>query len=130
MVKYPQTIHWQQAMNCLSVFDNFVGLVLKGLRLIHFDILLAIYNDRSSNDRSSSIIWNSCSEKRLSWIHFQCILAFKPAILLKKDSIACAFPVNFRIFFRAEYYRTLAECHVSGHQSSEWIRERKLNNSL
>ena len=31
MVKHPQTICWQQPPNCLSVFDNFVELVLKEL---------------------------------------------------------------------------------------------------
>ena len=33
MVKHSQTICWQQTTNCLSVFDDFVGLVLKSLRL-------------------------------------------------------------------------------------------------
>ena len=32
MVKYTQTIRQQQPMNCLSVFDHFVGLTLKGLK--------------------------------------------------------------------------------------------------
>ena len=31
MVKYTRTIRWQQSTNCLSVFDSFVGLALKGL---------------------------------------------------------------------------------------------------
>ena len=31
MVKYTQTIRRQQLMNCLSVFDHFVGLALKRL---------------------------------------------------------------------------------------------------
>ena len=33
MVKYTQTIRRQQSTSCLSVFDHFVGLALKGLRL-------------------------------------------------------------------------------------------------
>ena len=33
MVKHTQTIRLQQPMNCLSVFDHFVGLALKGLIL-------------------------------------------------------------------------------------------------
>ena len=33
MVKYTQVIRWQQSMNCLSVFDHFVELALKGLAL-------------------------------------------------------------------------------------------------
>ena len=32
MVKHTQTIRQQQRTNCLSVFDQFVGLALKGLR--------------------------------------------------------------------------------------------------
>ena len=31
MVKHTQTIRRQQPTNCLSVFDHFVGLPLKGL---------------------------------------------------------------------------------------------------
>ena len=32
MVKHTQTIRRQKPMNCLSVFDYFVGLTLKGLK--------------------------------------------------------------------------------------------------
>ena len=32
MVKHAQTIHWLLPSNCLSVFDHFVGLALKGLK--------------------------------------------------------------------------------------------------
>ena len=39
MVKHTQTIRRQQPPNCLSVFDHFVGLALKGLNyLLVFDI--------------------------------------------------------------------------------------------
>ena len=31
MVKHTETIRRQQPANCLSVFDRFVGLALKGL---------------------------------------------------------------------------------------------------
>ena len=31
MVKHTQTIRWQQPTNCLSMFEHFVGLALKGL---------------------------------------------------------------------------------------------------
>ena len=33
MVKRTQTIRRQQPMNCLSVFDHFAGLTLKGLNV-------------------------------------------------------------------------------------------------
>ena len=32
MVKHTETIRPQKPTNCLSVFDHFVGLALKGLR--------------------------------------------------------------------------------------------------
>ena len=31
MVKHTQTFRWQQATNCDSVYDHFVGLTLKRL---------------------------------------------------------------------------------------------------
>ena len=31
MVSHTQTVRWQQPTNCFSVFDHFMGLVLKGL---------------------------------------------------------------------------------------------------
>ena len=34
MVKHTQTIRRQQSTNCLSVFNHFVGLVLKELKLV------------------------------------------------------------------------------------------------
>ena len=34
MVKHAQTIRRQKAINCLSVFDHFVGLALKGLIVV------------------------------------------------------------------------------------------------
>ena len=44
MVKHTQTIRRLLPMNCLSVFDHFVGLVRKGLKpealTYHFSILL------------------------------------------------------------------------------------------
>ena len=32
MVNYTQGVRWQQPTNCLSVFDHFVKLALKGLK--------------------------------------------------------------------------------------------------
>ena len=34
MVKHTQTIRWLLPMNCLNVFDHFLGLALKGPCLI------------------------------------------------------------------------------------------------
>ena len=33
MVKRTQTIRWQQPMNCLSVFDHYVEMVRKWLKM-------------------------------------------------------------------------------------------------
>ena len=34
MVKHAQTTCWQQPTNCLSVFDHFWGLAIKGVNLV------------------------------------------------------------------------------------------------
>ena len=39
MVKHTQTVNRQKTTNCLSVFDHFVGLALKGLNIILESIL-------------------------------------------------------------------------------------------
>ena len=36
MVKHTQTIRQLLPMNCLSLFDHFVGLALKGLTFVTF----------------------------------------------------------------------------------------------
>ena len=44
MVKHTQTNRRQQPMNCLSVFDHFVGLAIKGLTLqLHINKLMKMY---------------------------------------------------------------------------------------
>ena len=48
MVKHTQTIRRQQPTNCLSVFDHFVGLVLKGLK-ISCKTLTFIYFENGDN---------------------------------------------------------------------------------
>ena len=39
MVKHTQTVHRQQPTNCLSMFDHFVGLALKELTYVPFEII-------------------------------------------------------------------------------------------
>ena len=39
MVKHTQNICRQQPTNCLSVFDHFVGLALKGLKISLFSLI-------------------------------------------------------------------------------------------
>ena len=43
MVKHTQTIRRQQPTNSLSVFDNFVVLALKGLKLFKLETLLRYF---------------------------------------------------------------------------------------
>ena len=38
MVKHTQTIRRQESTNCLSVFDHFVGLAIKGLKNIYYSV--------------------------------------------------------------------------------------------
>ena len=38
MVKHTQTIRWLLQTNCLSVFDHFAGLVIKGLMNVEKDM--------------------------------------------------------------------------------------------
>ena len=42
MVKYTQTICRQKPTNCLSVFDHFVGLALKGLRRCKVSVIATV----------------------------------------------------------------------------------------
>ena len=42
MVKHAQTIRRQKPTNCLSVFDHFVGLALKGLRKVNIEAIRKI----------------------------------------------------------------------------------------
>ena len=37
MATHTQTIHRQQPKNCLSEFNHFVGLALKGLKIVHIN---------------------------------------------------------------------------------------------
>ena len=47
MVKHTQTICRQQQVICLSVFDHFVGLVLKGLRKTYEIFQESFFQDKN-----------------------------------------------------------------------------------
>ena len=49
MIKHTQTIRQQQPTNCLSVFDHFVGLALKGLNILR-QVLKTIFAKRFTFD--------------------------------------------------------------------------------
>ena len=39
MVKHTEAIRWTLSTNCLSVFDHFVGLALKGLMISKLNLV-------------------------------------------------------------------------------------------
>ena len=57
MVKHTQTICRQQPTNCLSAFDDFLGLALKGLILKKHSILMSYLSSFSSWYLLYSIGW-------------------------------------------------------------------------
>ena len=86
MVKHTQTIRLQQPANCLSVFDHFVNLALKGLRL---------YELVTTNSRS-------CFHKYISTVskgfyHFQRTL-HKLHLGLCRQIVVLAVPAATNIF--------------------------------
>ena len=68
MVKHAQTIRWQQPTNCLSVFDHFLGLALKGLTLNIFSLNRTVSVPSAPllslevKDRSIILRWNVTQE--------------------------------------------------------------------
>ena len=58
MVEHTQTIYRQKSKNCLSVFDRFVGLVVKGLKYVwqFFNILHEKVKKHTENINCSSQI--------------------------------------------------------------------------
>ena len=61
MVKQTQTIRWQEPTNCLNVFDHFVRLAPKGLKVtcISIFVCLLVFTSKTT-DQTQEI------EKRLS----------------------------------------------------------------
>ena len=50
MVKHSQTIRRQKLTNCLNVLDHFVGLVLKGLKLVIKVLYEVLLEDKLPED--------------------------------------------------------------------------------
>ena len=71
MVKHTQTIRWQQPTNCLSVFDHFKWLVLKGLNLADQTqlFLRLLINQRYLKNRITLIPYR--------FLYFSCHLVVK-----------------------------------------------------
>ena len=70
MVKQIQTIRRQKPTNCLSLFDRFVGLALKGLnpQLTHFMLLVSFYTPWKQQGKIwySDVIW-AYRKRVLTW---------------------------------------------------------------
>ena len=73
MAKHTQRIRWQQPKNCLSVFDHFVNLALKGLTLALTLYACHPQKDRNIFQRDKSIRDNYCTPiiKTTKIIQFQ-----------------------------------------------------------
>ena len=69
MIKYTQTIRLQQPTNCLSVFDHFVKLVLKGLSNFQSTIIL----QEAIIKKQLRIIFVMLQEKRRVVVSFRFI---------------------------------------------------------
>ena len=78
MVKHTQTIRRQQPTNCLSVFDHFVGLALKGLKFsnpFQFSPIFHFYSlenpQKTSGVRKGTSAWSSlCQAISCQCFHF------------------------------------------------------------
>ena len=79
MVKHTEIIHQQQPPNCLSVFDQFVGLALKGFsKVFTWKILQNISHDN---------------------ILFSHLIDFTNAKILNRDHPLSAYATIFQKFF-------------------------------
>ena len=72
MVKCTQTIRWQLPTNCLSVFDHFVRLVLKGLK-DHIEQLTVICNCLYSKKFTISVCFTWCTRSGNRKILMDCL---------------------------------------------------------
>ena len=59
MVKHTQTVRRQQSTNCLSVFDHFVGLALKGLTnlILHYKLNYMLPNSKHGSFSHFVVHW-------------------------------------------------------------------------
>ena len=56
MVKYTQTIRRLLSTSCLSVFDHFVGLALKGLFDFLYDILRDLHSLKNVKNTHGGVL--------------------------------------------------------------------------
>ena len=101
MVKHTQTIRQQQPTNCLSVFDYFVGLELKGLKVVHIgEVARWVFPTNKSNP-----IWGrdlgfftNCALKRTfkSWILIRS--SELKSNVLKVNHIKCSKLITRQVF--------------------------------
>ena len=66
MVKHIQTIRQQKPTNCLSVFDHFVELALKGLKEIPFDGTFQTPSQTHNWKKTATFIANVCKNTTLN----------------------------------------------------------------
>ena len=78
MVKHPQTIFRLLPTNCVSVFDHFVGLALKGLKKIDFNCKIQFRTNLPFNPFQPSIAFHIetshllCFAKQKTGFYMKC----------------------------------------------------------
>ena len=94
MVRHTQTICWEHPASCLNVFDNFVGLALKGLKrnFLHHTVigylsnLLMFYHyflcKASSRSTTSLYPKISCGCVKINWHQVFQLIFLKVLVLV------------------------------------------------
>ena len=76
MVKHTQTIRRQKLTNCLSVFDHFVGLALKGLKMqIFYNWKISCQKLKQKKRRSSRELIKSTHAQKI-FLFFESIYSY------------------------------------------------------
>ena len=122
MIKHTQTIHWLLPINCLSVFDHFVGLALKYFKhsiqivpMFPFTLTLSVILWQYCNVLESKNSHRRCSIKKDVLENFakftrkHMFRSIRPTTLLKKRLQHICFPVNFSRFLRAPFFIELLQ---------------------
>ena len=115
MVKHTQTIRWQQSANCLSVFDHFVGLALKGLTWC-LTANAAWCSSKRNNFTGCIIVTFSVPLFRLN---------YKDFVLLKKLFWICQHLIKYGADdFEFSAFLHLRFCEIShGNTGFNWKRD-------
>ena len=96
MVKHTQTIRRQEPTKCLSAFDHFVGLALKGLRrrpseILYRKVIVEIWNWKVKKPSSENFftpmlgsLWMMTVKDNSSWRSYEICWKLTTKILKKR----------------------------------------------